>query len=154
MTADDVERGEEERTTSGNAKKQRSTLSFRPRPATRNFDDAMSLPRRSARASTPTSPAVTAKKTAPTGARKSSSGTPAPLSARPALPLYAKNTLMADWKGKLHKVKSQTLRLGFDDETILIARVKCPVPKNVPGYAALLEITAIERVNPLCCMRV
>lgn len=41
---------------------------------------------------------------------------------------------MVDYKGKLHKVKIQTLKLGgSSDDTITIARVKCPVPKGVPG---------------------
>lgn len=44
---------------------------------------------------------------------------------------------MAKHEGKLHKVKTQTLYLGEgpnDQHTIVIARVKCPVPKDVPGH--------------------
>lgn len=59
---------------------------------------------------------------------------------RPALPTHAANKQMTDYgKGgaakpaKLHKVKTQTLHLGEDNGTIMIARVKCPVPKDVPG---------------------
>lgn len=59
---------------------------------------------------------------------------------RPALPTHAANKQMTDdGKGgaakpaKLHKVKTQTLHLGEDNGTIMIARVKCPVPKDVPG---------------------
>ncbi|GAA5976307.1 hypothetical protein JCM10908_005451 [Rhodotorula pacifica] len=60
---------------------------------------------------------------------------------RPALPTHAANKQMTeDGKGgpakaaKLHKVKTQTLHLGDDNGTIMIARVKCPVPKDVPGH--------------------
>ncbi|GAA5950822.1 hypothetical protein JCM8115_004983 [Rhodotorula mucilaginosa] len=60
---------------------------------------------------------------------------------RPALPTHAANKQMTDdGKGgaakpaKLHKVKTQTLHLGEDNGTIMIARVKCPVPKDVPGH--------------------
>lgn len=60
---------------------------------------------------------------------------------RPPLPAHAVNEQMVDDGGaragakppKLHKVKTQTLHLGDDNGTIMIARVKCPVPKNVPG---------------------
>lgn len=59
---------------------------------------------------------------------------------RPPLPTHAANTLFPkekDGKGgkaaKVHKVKTQTLHLGEEGGTIMIARVKCPVPKNVPG---------------------
>jgi hypothetical protein len=62
---------------------------------------------------------------------------------RPALPTDQANALLND-KVKTHKVKLQTLHLGPSnnddqdaqaggDETITIARVKCPVPKGVPG---------------------
>ncbi|KAL8286441.1 hypothetical protein RQP46_004458 [Phenoliferia psychrophenolica] len=40
---------------------------------------------------------------------------------------------MVEWKGKMHKVKQQVLTLG-PSSTITIARVKCPVPKGVPGH--------------------
>ncbi|SCV67886.1 BQ2448_5497 [Microbotryum intermedium] len=54
---------------------------------------------------------------------------------RPQLPLSDKNDLLLESKAKLHKVKTQTLQLGPPtNETIVIARVKCPVPKGVPGH--------------------
>ncbi|KAI5481561.1 transcription regulator HTH, APSES-type [Pseudohyphozyma bogoriensis] len=110
-------------------------------------------PRRSSRQSTPTSPppSTGGKRSSmpvsastpslsslapPSSVRKSASTrslSPAPLSARPALPERAANSMMASWSGKLHKVKIQTLHLG-NAGTITIARVKCPVPKGVPGH--------------------
>lgn len=54
---------------------------------------------------------------------------------RPALPVNEANKQLTD-KHKVHKVKLQTLHLGpsdSSDETITIARVKCQVPKGVPG---------------------
>ncbi|SCZ94068.1 BZ3500_MvSof-1268-A1-R1_Chr6-1g08399 [Microbotryum saponariae] len=75
---------------------------------------------------------------------KTASGTPSgransPASAgaktRPPLPLSDKNDLLLEAKAKLHKVKTQTLHLGPPtNDTIVIARVKCPVPKGVPGH--------------------
>ncbi|GAA5866128.1 hypothetical protein JCM1840_005082 [Sporobolomyces johnsonii] len=54
---------------------------------------------------------------------------------RPPLPTEKVNKLMdASKSPKLHKVKTQTLHLGDDNGTITIARVKCPVPKGVPGH--------------------
>ncbi|GAA6000313.1 hypothetical protein JCM10207_007954 [Rhodosporidiobolus poonsookiae] len=54
---------------------------------------------------------------------------------RPALPTDKANKQMAEGKTpKLHKVKTQTLHLGDAAGTITIARVKCPVPKGVPGH--------------------
>ncbi|GAA5858516.1 hypothetical protein JCM8547_007342 [Rhodosporidiobolus lusitaniae] len=56
---------------------------------------------------------------------------------RPALPTDKANKLMSDNSGKslkVHKVKTQTLHLGEGAGTITIARVKCPVPKGVPGH--------------------
>lgn len=44
---------------------------------------------------------------------------------------------MEKYEGRLHKVKTQTLFLGegpAEQHTITIARVKCPVPKDVPGH--------------------
>ncbi|GAA5826657.1 hypothetical protein JCM3770_007099 [Rhodotorula araucariae] len=82
--------------------------------------------------------------TSPRGNRRSASSTRAlsPRVAakvqRPPLPAYAANKQLVDEpKGKtarLHKVKTQTLHLGDPNGTITIARVKCPVPKGVPGH--------------------
>ncbi|KPV76577.1 uncharacterized protein RHOBADRAFT_52566 [Rhodotorula graminis WP1] len=58
---------------------------------------------------------------------------------RPALPAHAANKQLADEAKaskalRIHKVKTQTLHLGDPNGTITIARVKCPVPKGVPGH--------------------
>jgi len=57
---------------------------------------------------------------------------------RPPLPAHAANKQLADEAKatkalRQHKVKTQTLHLGDPNGTITIARVKCPVPKGVPG---------------------
>ncbi|GAA5821454.1 hypothetical protein JCM11251_004632 [Rhodosporidiobolus azoricus] len=53
---------------------------------------------------------------------------------RPPLPHDKANKQMIDAKSpRVHKVKTQTLHLG-EGGTITIARVKCPVPKGVPGH--------------------
>ncbi|KAM0754551.1 hypothetical protein T439DRAFT_321586 [Meredithblackwellia eburnea MCA 4105] len=113
-------------------------------------------PRRSSRQSTPTSPPSTGSRKgalpvsastpsisslvpppSATRSRTRSSMSPAPptpgAASRPALPKQHANTLMDGYKGKLHKVKVQVLTLG-PTSTITIARVKCPVPKGVPGH--------------------
>ncbi|ORY74311.1 hypothetical protein BCR35DRAFT_306776 [Leucosporidium creatinivorum] len=112
--------------------------------------------RRSSRASTPTNRATSprlatsastpsisslAPPPASTGSavRKSSSTRalspkPPKSTSRPPLPQHHVNQLMQDTKAKVHKVKLQTLHLGQPGDTITIARVKCPVPKGVPGH--------------------
>lgn len=90
-------------------------------------------PRRSSRQSTPTAQEPPRKSTTES-ARKSRGASPAPMSSRPSLPKVG-NSLMLNFTGRLHKVKIQTLNLGSksDNNTITIARVKCPVPKGIPG---------------------
>ncbi|GAA5907305.1 hypothetical protein JCM6882_002802 [Rhodosporidiobolus microsporus] len=54
---------------------------------------------------------------------------------RPQLPHDKANKQMTEGKSpRVHKVKTQTLHLGEGAGTITIARVKCPVPKGVPGH--------------------
>ncbi|GJN87180.1 hypothetical protein Rhopal_000125-T1 [Rhodotorula paludigena] len=85
--------------------------------------------------------------TSPRGMRKSTSTRAlsprvAARTQRPSLPSHAANKLLADeakgaGSGRAHrlpKVKTQTLHLGEDNGTITIARIKCPVPKGVPGH--------------------
>ncbi|KAK4058488.1 hypothetical protein OIO90_000650 [Microbotryomycetes sp. JL221] len=114
--------------------------------------------RRSSRASTPTqratSPRLSVSASTPslaslaapppsysTATRRSPRQTlsPAPSYApvprtRPTLPTKDANKFMPEWKGRMHKVKTQTLHLNDSDDTIKIARVKVPVPKGVPGH--------------------
>lgn len=88
-------------------------------------------------ASTPSIPSLAAP--TPASLRKSASSrvlSPKAAAARPALPAHARNHVMDNHEGRLHKVKTQVLFLGDgpdDQHTITIARVKCPVPKDVPG---------------------
>ncbi|KDE02936.1 hypothetical protein MVLG_06533 [Microbotryum lychnidis-dioicae p1A1 Lamole] len=75
----------------------------------------------------------------PSGQAKSPASAKSPVSTsaktRPPLPLSDKNDLLLESKAKLHKVKTQTLHLGPPtNDSIVIARVKCPVPKGVPGH--------------------
>lgn len=49
------------------------------------------------------------------------------------LPVEAANGLLAGFKGRLHSVKTQELKLE-DGTSILIARVKVPTPKGVSGH--------------------
>jgi len=49
------------------------------------------------------------------------------------LPTAQANELLAGFKGKLHTVKTQELKLE-DGSTIVIARVKVPTPKGISGH--------------------
>ncbi|BGP46457.1 hypothetical protein JCM10450v2_002302 [Rhodotorula kratochvilovae] len=121
-------------------------LASPPPPTTRTTrSSAIGLP---SSASTPSlaslvPPTPDALPTSPRGVRRSASTRAfSPRAAakvqRPPLPTYAANKQLVDEpKGKgarLHKVKTQTLHLGDPNGTITIARVKCPVPKGVPGH--------------------
>ncbi|KAK4053452.1 hypothetical protein OIV83_001619 [Microbotryomycetes sp. JL201] len=98
-------------------------------------------PRLGVSASTPSLASLAAPPPASTNTRRSPRRTlsPAPTdlpvpTSRPALPLKDANKFMPEWKGKIHKVKTQTLHLNNDQDTITIARSKVPVPKGVPGH--------------------
>lgn len=82
-------------------------------------------PRRSTRSPQPGS---ASKSAASLGA---AARTIAAQAARPALPSQA-NELLPVHKGRLHSVKTQELKL--EKLSILIARVKAPVPKGVSGH--------------------
>ncbi|KAM0788485.1 hypothetical protein ACM66B_001618 [Microbotryomycetes sp. NB124-2] len=99
-------------------------------------------PRLGVSASTPSLASLAAPPPASTNARRSPRRTlspapsdlPAPTS-RPALPTKDANKLLGpEGKHKAARVKTQTLNLNNNADTITIARTKVPVPKGVPGH--------------------